>query len=385
MLRSHPSNLMQVMLTKGCQGDECAYKLGELCSLHGSTMGRYPPTSFAGGDPVKKLFVLAVVAVSISTLTGCSQSNDSDTIRFALDWTPNTNHSGLFVALQEGYFADAGLDVDVLPYNNTAADTLVDSGNAEFGISTQSSTTFAKAGGAQIISVLAPLQHWATGIGVKAGRDDIPSPKALDGKVYAGFGNTGESAGLRQVIQNDGGAGTYETVVLGTSAYEAVYSGTADFTVSFLAWEGIEAEHSGTPMKYFEYTDYGFPDAYAITISGNENWMAEHPDEAKKFVGALQRGYQLAADDPDRAARDVIDANPGAFTDESLVFESQKMLAAKYMLDSSGVVGRQNLDKWSEYNKFLYGSGVLVDEGGNALGAEPDWSTYFTNDYLSDQ
>lgn len=334
---------------------------------------------------MKRLLAAVVAAITVAGLTSCAQTNDSDTIRFALDWTPNTNHTGLFVALQEGYFADAGLDVEVLPYNNSSPDTLVDSGNAEFGISTQSSTTFAKAAGAQIVSVLAPLQHWATAIGVRADRDDITSPKSLDGKVYAGFGDTGEQAGVRQVIQNDGGTGNYERVVLGTSAYEAVYSGTADFTVSYLAWEGIEAEHSGTPMKYFESTDYGFPDAYAITISGNENWLADNPDEARKFVQALQRGYQLAADDPDRAARDVIDANPGAFTDESLVFESQEMLASKYMLDETGKVGSQNLDTWTEYSKFLYDNGVLVDESGNALASEPDWSTYFTDEYLADQ
>lgn len=337
------------------------------------------------GVEVKKLIALAATAISVAALTGCSQTTDPDSIRFALDWTPNTNHTGLYVAQQEGYFADAGLDVEILPYNNTSPDTLVDSGNAEFGISTQSSTTFAKAAGAQVVSVLAPLQHWATAIGVRADREDIPSPKALDGKTYAGFGDTGEQAGLRQIIQNDGGAGDYQTVVLGTSAYEAVYSGTADFTVSYLAWEGIEAEHSGTPMKYFESTDYGFPDAYAITINGNENWLADHPDEAKKFVQAVQRGYQLAADDPDRAAQDVIDANPGVFTDESLVFESQEMLAAKYMKDASGKVGGQNLDKWTEYSKFLYENDVLVDEGGNALDSEPNWSTYFTDEYLGDQ
>lgn len=334
---------------------------------------------------MKKLLSMTVAVASIAALTACSQSSESNTIRFALDWTPNTNHTGLFVALEEGYFDDAGLDVEVLPYNNTSPDTLVDSGNAEFGISTHSSMTFSKSAGAQIVSVLAPLQTWATGIGVRADRPDISSPKDLDGKVYAGFGDVGEKAGLRQVIQNDGGTGEYDTVVLGTSAYEAVYSGTADFTVSYLAWEGIEAEHSGTPMTYFAYTDYGFPDAYAITISGNENWLADNPEDASKFVQALQRGYQVAADDPDRAAQDVIDANPGAFSDERLVFESQQMLADRYMKDDAGAVGTQNIEKWSSYSKFLYDNGVLVDEDGNTLTSEPDWSTYFTDEYLDAQ
>ena len=78
----------------------------------------------------------------------------------------------------------------------------------------------------------------------------------------------------------------------------------------------------------------------------------------------------------------MIDANPGTFTDESLVFESQEMLASKYMKDASGEVGRQSLDQWTGYSKFLYESGVLADQNGAPLATEPDWSTYFTNEYL---
>lgn len=138
-------------------------------------------------------------------------------------------------------------------------------------------------------------------------------------------------------------------------------------------------------MRYFEYADYGFPDAYAITISGNESWLEQNPEEAKKFVGALQRGYEEAQRDPDKGARDLIDANPGAFTDEELVFESQRMLAADYMTDSSGQVGLQNLETWTGYSRFLFERGLLTDENGNTLTEEPDWSTYFTDDYLGDR
>ncbi|WP_371830143.1 ABC transporter substrate-binding protein [Rhodococcoides kroppenstedtii] len=327
----------------------------------------------------------AATLILASTLAGCSSAGASaDTVRFALDWTPNTNHTGFFVAQQEGYFADAGLDVEVLPYNSTSPDTLVDSGNAEFGVSFHSSATHAKAAGANIVSVMAPLQHWATGIGVRADRPDIASPRDLDGKTYAGFGDAGESASLAEVIRNDGGTGEFETVVLGTSAYEAVYAGEADFTVSYFAWEGLEAERAGTPMKYFDYTDYGFPDSYAIVIDGNEDWLAENPDRARAFVQALQRGYAFAAGNPDAAAQDLIDANPGAFPDEDLVRESQRILSERYLRDENGRVGTQTLDKWSGYSRFLYEAGVLTGPDGAPLAEEPDWSTYFTDEYLAD-
>ena len=328
--------------------------------------------------------LLTVSLVAAAGLAGCatSDASDANTIRFALDWTPNTNHTGLFVAQQEGYFADAGLNVEILPYNSTSPDTLIDSGNAEFGISFHSSATYARAAGAKVTSVMAPLQHWATGIGVRADRQDIRSPRDLDGRTYAGFGDAGEEATLRKVIENDGGTGDFDTVVLGTSAYEAVYSGTADFTVSYFAWEGLEAERAGTPMTYFDYTDFGFPDSYAIVVDGGDEWMAEHPEQARQFVQALQKGYQKAADDPDAGARDLIDANPGAFPDEDLVVESQRMLAKDYMLDENGRVGTQTLERWSGYSKFLFDAGVLAGPDGAPLTTEPDWSTYFTDEYL---
>lgn len=330
------------------------------------------------------LATTAALAATLTVISGCSSGTESsDSIRFALDWTPNTNHTGLYVAMQEGYFDDAGLDVSILPYNNTSPDTLVDAGNAEFGISTQSQATFAHAAGADTVSVIAPLQHRATGIGVKADRSDITRPRDLDGKIYAGFGDPGEVETLQQVIRNDGGTGDFTTVTLGTSAYEAVYSGQADFTVSYFAWEGLEAEHNGTPMRYFQYTDYGFPDAYSIVINGNQKWLEDHPEEAAKFVKAVQRGYQTAAEDPDRAAQDLIDANPGAFTDEDLVRDSQRMLAADFMKDANGVVGTQNLETWSGYSGFLFDNGLLAGPDGKTLTQQPNWSEYFTNEYLA--
>ncbi|WP_280467908.1 ABC transporter substrate-binding protein [Nocardia cyriacigeorgica] len=331
----------------------------------------------------RALAVVVAAVATVSTLTACGSGGSDETIRFALDWTPNTNHSGLYVAMQRGFFAEAGLDVQILPYNNTAVDTVIDAGNAEFGISTHNSSTFARAAGARTKSVLAPLQHWATGIGVRADRADIASPKDLDGKTYAGFGDPGEKEALQQVIRNDGGTGDFTSVMLGSSAYEAVYSGNADFTVSYLAWEGIEAEHHGTPMKYFRYTDFGFPDAYAIVIDANEDWLAANPDRARQFVQALQRGYQFAADNPDAAAQDLIDANPGAFNDESLVFESQRMLAEQFMKDADGRVGGQTSAQWAANSGFLYRGGLLNGPDGAPLATEPDWSSYFTNEYLT--
>jgi ABC-type nitrate/sulfonate/bicarbonate transport system substrate-binding protein len=304
-------------------------------------------------------------------------------IRIALDWTPNTNHTGLYVAQQEGWFAQAGLDVQFLPYNNTPPDTLVGSGAAEFGISFQDSFTYSKAAGADAVSVMAILQHRASRLAVRADRTDINSLKDLDGKTYGGFGAAYETPKIEAVIKDAGGTGRFTTVVLGTSAYEALYSGQVDFAEPFVTWEGIEADLRGEPLKTFDYSDVGFPDVYSVLLIGNGAWLQAHPDQARAFVQAAQRGYQLAADDPAQGVALLEKANPGVFTEPELVTRSQQMISQGYLRDESGRVGFQTAAKWAGLSGFLVDTGTVTGPDGKPLTARPDFTTWFTNDYLA--
>ncbi len=333
---------------------------------------------------VRTRVLASLLAVLALVLAGCAgASGDGRTVRVALDWTPNTNHTGLFVAQAEGWFADAGLDVEILPYNSTSPDTLVSAGAAEFGVSFQDTFTYSKAAGADITSVMAVLQHWGSEIAVRADRADITSPADLDGAVYGGFGGPGEEPKMRAVIQGAGGRGEFSTVVLGTSAYEALYAGEVDFTEPFVAWEGIEAELRGEPLKTFAYTDFGFPDAYAVLLVGHSPWLAEHPEQARAFVQAAQRGYTLGAEDPDRAAQILLDANRDVLTEPELVRRSQRMLAQRYLRDDAGVVGPQTAQQWEGFSGFLHDTGTLAGPDGAPLAERPDFTTWWTNDYLA--
>ncbi|MEJ8277954.1 ABC transporter substrate-binding protein [Pseudonocardia spirodelae] len=331
---------------------------------------------------------LAVVAVLALALTGCAATGDDGSgsgapIRVALDWTPNTNHIGLFAAQQAGYFRDAGLDVEFLPYNQSSPDTLVGSGAADFGISFQDSFTFSRAAGADITSVMAILQHWATEIAVRADRADLQRPRDLDGRVYAGFGGPGENQKMQAVIRADGGRGEFRTEVLSTAAYEALYSGQADFTEPFVNVEGIEAQLRGEPLRTFRYTDYGFPDAYNVLLIGNSTWLGQNPERARAFVGAVQRGYALAAQDPAAAARMLAEANPGAFTSDELVDRGAQMLARDFLRDPQGRVGFQTPQQWAGFSGFLYDTGTVTGPDGAPVRQKPDFTTWFTNDYLT--
>jgi ABC-type nitrate/sulfonate/bicarbonate transport system substrate-binding protein len=304
-------------------------------------------------------------------------------VRLALDWTPNTDHTGFFVARHEGWYADAAIDLRILPYSSTAPETLVGVHQAECGISFQDALTFAVATGVKATSVMAILQRTASQIAVLAD-SGIERPRQLDGKTYGSFGYPNEVPTVKYVIQRDGGKGTFKDVVIDTAAYEALYAKRVDFTIPFTAWEGMEAQLRGIKLRYFAFTDYGFPDFYQVVLACDPDWLAREPEAARRFVAATVRGFEMAATDPDGAAAILVQENPGVFdANPGLPKASAEFLASgKYYTDPSGKVGPQTLDRWQGYSGFLFDQGLLVDGLGKPLTTPPDYATLFTNDYL---
>jgi ABC-type nitrate/sulfonate/bicarbonate transport system substrate-binding protein len=305
------------------------------------------------------------------------------TVRLALDWTPNTNHTGFYVAQANGWYRDAGVDVRILPFGTTAPEALIAAGQTECGISFQDALTFAAAADAPIVSVMAILQHTAQEIAV-LGSSDIERPRQLDGKTYAGFGYPNEVPTLDAVIKADGGKGDFKSVTLDTAAYEALYAKRADFVITFAAWEGLEAKERGIDLRTFKFGDYGFPDFYQVVLACDRRWLDKEPELAKRFVAATVRGFQFASSSPDEAAALLVEQNPGVFdANPDLPKASQEFLSTgKYLVDADGTVGRQTLPEWQGYSGFLYDQKLLTGPDGKPLTAPPDYAALFTNDFL---
>lgn len=303
-------------------------------------------------------------------------------VSIALDWTPNTNHIGLYVAQAEGYYAEAGLDVTILPYSDSSAGTLVANRVADFGILGSVGLYTQRAAGADLVGALAVTQTETGRLVFNADRSDIQRPADLDGLTYGGFGSDWESALISAMIRHDGGDGTFETVTLGTSAYEALASGAVDFTLDVYTWEGVKAELEGVAQRAFRYADFGVPDEHTTLIGSSQAYLDANPEAAAAFIAATRRGYGFAVDHPKEAADIIIAANADMLTDRALIDASLKALIdGHYLRTSAGVLGSFDPAKMAAIGAFLFDAGMLKDGNGDVLAAAPDFSTYYTNAY----
>src|SRR3990170_1288263 len=111
-----------------------------------------------------KLNAILVLAIA---LAGCTPA--ATPVTLMLDWVPNTNHTGLFVAQHEGYFVDEGLQVEIVQPGEVYAEQAVAGGAADFGVSFQEQVTLARADDVPLVSIAAILQHNTSGFAARGG------------------------------------------------------------------------------------------------------------------------------------------------------------------------------------------------------------------------
>lgn len=323
---------------------------------------------------MKRILTAAVLAASPAV---------AEDVTVALDWTPNTNHVGLYVAQAKGWYEETGLEVEILPYTDTASSTLVANGVAEFGVLTSLGFYTQRAAGADLVGLYAIMQHETGRVVFNADRDDIKTPADLDGLVYAGFGTGWEQALLETMIQAAGGTGEFETVTLGTSAYEALAAGRVDFTLEVAHWEGVAAELLGRDQKAFIYADYGVPDQHGGYIGGRGAWLEANADTADAFVDATARGYAFAADNPVEAAQILVAASDGMLTNPDLVEKSMQVIVDKGLLvTEAGEVGVIDPEKFETMGTFLFENGILRDGSGAPLADKPLFADWVSAQFL---
>lgn len=345
----------------------------------------------------KRILAVLLAAVLTGSMAGCSTDNkptggtdtektdtdkvqegaakDLEKVTFVLDWTPNTNHTGLYVAQEKGYFKDAGLEVEIAQPPEDGAEVLVGSGKAQFGISFQDSLMPAISGdnAMPVEAVAAVLQHNTSGIISRKG-EGMDGPKGLESKKYATWDLDLEKAVMKNVVEEDGGDFSKVELIPSTVTDEvsALESKSVDAIWIFYGWAGIAAEVAGLQTDYFAFKDINSVfDFYTPVIVGNSDWLKKNPDIGKAFLSAAKKGYEFAIDNPKEAADILCEASPEL--DKELAYASQEYMKEQYKaeVDQWGYIDPK---RWNAFYNW-------VNDNGLSESKIPE-NTGFTNDYL---
>ena len=326
----------------------------------------------------KRILSIVMVVILILGLAGCGSNtgnSDLEKVTFVLDWTPNTNHTGIYVADALGYFEESGLEVEIAQPPEDSSVALVASGKADFSISFQDSLAAAFTGedAMPVTAVAAVIQHNTSGIISRAG-EGMDEPKGLEGHSYATWNGAIELATLEEVVKADGGDFDKVELIPSTVTDEvsALKTKSVDSIWIFYGWAGVKTELEKLATDYFAFKDIDpVFDYYTPVIIANNQFLEEKPETAKKFMEAVSKGYEYAMSNPEDAANILCEAVPEL--DIELVKASQNYLADQYQADAE-YWGQFDADRWNAFYKWVNDNKLVEGEVPLDKG--------FTNEYL---
>lgn len=337
---------------------------------------------------IKGALALVLALTLVFSFAACSK-NDNKTagdntelekVVVSLDWTPNTNHTGLYVALANGYFKDAGFDVQIVQPPEGDAIAACSSGQVQFAVGYQDllAPAFTSETPMDVTAVAAILQHNSSCIISKDGAG-MESPKGLEGNEFLTWESPVELAMMENVVEADGGDWSKVKLIPNTVTDEAqdVNANPNHAIWVYYGWGVINAEVNDIEVDSFFFKDINpVFDYYSPVLVANNKYINENPEKVKAFLAAVQKGYEFAIDKPEEAAQILIDGDDtGSLKgSETLVVESQKYMADEYIADADKW-GYIDPARWNAFYNWLNDEKLVTE-------AIPE-NTGFTNDYLA--
>ena len=307
----------------------------------------------------KSISLVSVVILTCGLISGCSNKNtknqDSnlEKVTVVLDWTPNTNHTGLYVALDKGYYKEEGLDVEIVQPSDGSASTLIATGKGDFGVSYQEDVTYALTSDEPlpIKAIATIIQHNTSGFASPSSKN-IKTVKDFENKTYGGWGAESEKATLNAVMSNNGADfNTVKLVDIGEDDFFTSTKGEVDISNVFEGWTCIEGKLRGEDVNFIATRDLDKRlDYYTPLLITNNSILNDNPDLAKKFLSATTKGYEDCISQPEESAKILLKYAPEI--NEDLAIESQKYLADKYIDDASRW-GEMKDSVWNNYTDFM--------------------------------
>lgn len=280
-----------------------------------------------------------------------------DKLTLALDWTPNINHIGFFIAREKQLYRQHGIDLQITdPSEDNYALTpakKVELGQADFALCpTESIISYrTKENPFQLIAIAAVLQEDLSAIAVKSD-GGINSPRHLDGKRYSSYQARYEDEIVRQMIINDGGKGVFEIGYPNKfGIWNTIIDNSFDATWIFLNWEGVQAKTKGLDLSYFKMSDYGIPYSYSPVIATDQGRISAHRNACSKFLEATEAGFRYCQRHPKEAIKLFQSYIPKK--DQDIPLEKALKLSSPHFGDKDNW-GRIEMSKIIEFQQWIF-------------------------------
>ena len=309
----------------------------------------------AGLVVVSLIFILAAITCGSSATP---TAEPLIKVSVALDWFPWSNHSGLFIAKERGYFAEQGLDVEIFtPGDPSTVLQTVASNRDDFGISYQTEVLISREQGVPVVSVMALVQHPLNSV-MTLQESGIAEPKDLAGKTVGWPGIPSDEPLLDTMLRSQGlTLEDVELVNVGFGLVPALISKKVDAIVgAYWVHESISATNQGFELNIMRMEEHGVPDFYELVVVANEEKIANDPELVQRFVRGVMRGYQDAMADPQDAVQLLKRLKPEV--DLDIEIPSVELLAPLWASEE-GTFGWQEERRWLDFAQWMVDSGRL--------------------------
>ena len=326
----------------------------------------------------RRLFILLMLVLFVAACSGALQApNTGDPqqaltrIRLPMGYIPNVQFAPFYVAIEKGYYRDAGIEIEFDYSFETDGVALVGSNELQFAVVSGEQVLLARAQGLPVVYVTAWWQDYPVGVAALA-EEGIRSPEDLAGKQIGLPGPFGASyIGLRALLDE---AGLQESDVtldsIGFNQVEALVAGQDQAAVIYVNNEPIQLRAQGYEVDVIRVADY-----VKLASNGlitNEKTIAEHPELVRRMVQATLHGVAVSLSDPEEAyeiCKKYVENLAQA--DESV---QKQILAASMDFWRTEELGLSDPQAWENMQDVLLKMGLL---------AQPlDLNAAFTNDFV---
>jgi putative hydroxymethylpyrimidine transport system substrate-binding protein len=265
---------------------------------------------------IQAFAILAALLALALGLAACGSKSETggeerEAISLALDFYPNADHAGIYMAQKEGFFEDAGLDVSIsAPSDPSLPIKQVATGQTDLAISYEPEVMLAHEQGLPVVALAALVNRPLTSM-IWLRKSGIKGIGQLAGKTVAYAGIPYQEAFLKTILARVHlQPAAVKAVNVGFGLLPALVGGSAQAMLGgYSNVEGVDLRERGKEPVITPVDQLGVPTYDELVLVANPKKLEEDPDRYRLFIAALTRGTEAAVKDPKAATEAILEAN----------------------------------------------------------------------------